>query len=1327
RSSDLISSRFHIDPTICELLCQRAARMGRYSAITDALNMVSGLTNQLGTTKRRYTERLALYTGDPTPVRDALHSKKDHFATSSRLPPSYSRIASTPIDMEWLKSLHDDIQFQLLYHITHAIIHGKNSYTLLQTVCHTLENNPKILAQAAGASLLANIYLWQGDIPRAQQQLPESEHSSVLALRGRIAFLHNDDTAAIALYQAALNQISRESRVRTAVLIDEDQIFYLFACLSSGNTALFRQASADMLSVQKRAVADNHDAITALNTIIDVRMQRKQHSIAAIANYAQQDTFAMFVITIGLHWLNNITKKESYLLSNIVRLDCYAQYHGMSWVSWVLSLIPARKHYRVSRADRQFMHHFNIERLQLPSSIEQRMSEQGVRSCLEILANQPEWQQRLQELKTLQKSATDGAPNSGSQRLAWLCLIEDQQVIDIEPRIQSRNKNGNWGRGRRVALKRLYNREVRTSELPFMTSHDQQICDCIYEKEDHFYYGSTTYEIDEYRAIDRAAGHPLLFLNNMHTPLNIDRKEVTLQVTREGENICITIHPFPIERVHDRYYLQWGGESQITLYELTDEQIHIANILGRDGLQIPQSAESEALESIAAIAPLLTVHSSVDGAGQETAQEVTADARLHLHLQPAGDGLQINCFVRPFRDAPLLLRPGEGGQTVFIEHEGVTLQTRRDLAEEIRHSQRLFTSCSHLDSDEGWRWLVDDPQLALETLEQLQQLDSDTILLEWPEGRRITLAKKLEVDHLQISMHKRQDWFEIDGDIQVDESRVLSIKSLLALVQESQGRFVRLEDDQFISLSSALYRRLAALHSITDGGRFHGLAAEAVDEITTGMKLRKNRHWQDHLQRLSEAQEYTPQLPSTLQAELRDYQEEGFRWMARLTHWGAGACLADDMGLGKTVQTLALMLLHAPHGPILVVAPTSVCMNWESEANRFAPTLKIYNLAEVERRSTVDSAAPFDVVICSYSMLQYNSELLTGKQWQMVVLDEAQAIKNGQTKRSKTAMALQAEVRVLTTGTPIENHLGELWNLFQFINPGLLGSLDSFNRRFANPIEGAHDREVAQRLKQLIRPFILRRLKSDVLTELPPRTEITIHVDLSTEEMALYEATRQRAMERIAESSDDAAGAQHLKVLAEIMRLRRACCHPSLIMPNSTIAGSKLAAFAECIDELREGNHKALVFSQFVGHLSILRNYLDSKKIPYQYLDGSTPAAVRKQRVAAFQAGEGELFLISLKAGGSGLNLTAADFVLHMDPWWNPAVEDQASDRAHRIGQTRPVTIYRFIARHTIEDKIVQLHQQKRDLADSLLEGSDSSGRLSLKEIMQLVEKSGNA
>jgi SNF2 family DNA or RNA helicase len=511
------------------------------------------------------------------------------------------------------------------------------------------------------------------------------------------------------------------------------------------------------------------------------------------------------------------------------------------------------------------------------------------------------------------------------------------------------------------------------------------------------------------------------------------------------------------------------------------------------------------------------------------------------------------------------------------------------------------------------------------------------------------------------------------------------------------------------------------------GVRVHALASFALEELAQDAGgVKADKAWQQHLARIQAAAEYRAVLPTTLQAELRDYQVEGFEWLARLAHWGVGACLADDMGLGKTLQALALILSRAPQGPALVVAPTSVCMNWISEAARFAPTLNVKLFGPGDRAAMLEGAQPFDLVIASYGLLQLEAAQFAKVGWHTIVLDEAQAIKNAHTRRSQAVMALQGEFKMVATGTPLENHLGELWNLFRFINPGLLGTSDQFNLRFAGPIERAQDKRAESharaRLRRLIQPFILRRTKAQVLAELPPRTEIVLPVELTQEETALYESLRREALEKLA-GLEAPQSQKAIQILAEMMKLRRACCNPELVAPGLGIASSKLATFARLLEGLLENRHKVLVFSQFVDHLALIRKHLDERAIRYQYLDGATPMQERKKRVDAFQGGDGDLFLISLKAGGVGINLTAADYVIHMDPWWNPAVEDQASDRAHRMGQQRPVTIYRLVARHTIEEGIVDLHKHKRDLADSLLDGSDVAARMSPDDMLAMLKE----
>jgi len=363
-----------------------------------------------------------------------------------------------------------------------------------------------------------------------------------------------------------------------------------------------------------------------------------------------------------------------------------------------------------------------------------------------------------------------------------------------------------------------------------------------------------------------------------------------------------------------------------------------------------------------------------------------------------------------------------------------------------------------------------------------------------------------------------------------------------------------------------------------------------------------------------------------------------------------------------------------------------------------------------------------NVVLVSYQMLQMDAEPFANIRWATLVLDEAQAIKNAAAKRSQAVFELNAAFRLALSGTPIENRLAELWSIMRACNPGLLGSLSRFNERFAGPIERQRDKTAQRQLRRLIAPFILRRTKSQVLDDLPPRTELILKVQADAAEQAHYEALRRDTLISAERSlAGDAPGQAHLNILAGLTRLRRAACDPRLVTPTLSFVGAKVQAFGELAAELVANGHKALVFSQFVDFLGLLKAPLDAAGIAYQYLDGSTPSAERTKRVDAFQAGQGDLFLISLKAGGFGLNLTVADYVVIADPWWNPAAEDQASGRAHRMGQQRPVTVYRLVNQGTLEEKILTLHRDKRELADLLLEGNETVHVPQAEELLALM------
>jgi len=531
------------------------------------------------------------------------------------------------------------------------------------------------------------------------------------------------------------------------------------------------------------------------------------------------------------------------------------------------------------------------------------------------------------------------------------------------------------------------------------------------------------------------------------------------------------------------------------------------------------------------------------------------------------------------------------------------------------------------------------------------------------------------------------------------------------------------------------------------GQRLSSVAALAWEASGHALRLDGDAAWRRRAAAWETAQQAQFEPPADLQAQLRDYQLDGYRWLMRLADSGFGAVLADDMGLGKTVQTLALLLQRAAGGPALVVAPTSVCGNWLLEAARFAPELRIELYGDalsgdepedeaqpapdparrVARRRQVRALGPGQVLVCSYALLQIDADILADARWHSIVLDEAQAIKNPATLRAKAALALQGDFRLALTGTPIENRLGELWSIMGFSNPGLLGSAEQFAKNFANPIERESDphrkAQSSRRLRRLLSPFLKRRSKSEVLSDLPPRTEIVHEVLPGAKERALLEALRQQAEASVAQSLTAATdgGQNRFQILAALTRLRRAACDPRLVAPELGLIGAKVLEFERLALELVAGRHKALVFSQFTDFLALLRERLDLAGLGYQYLDGGTPAVERNKRIAAFQAGAGDLFLISLKAGGFGLNLTTADYVIIADPWWNPASEEQASARAHRIGQQRPVTVYRLVTQGSIEEKIVRLHRSKRALAEGILSGEEAGAPADAAQLLELL------
>ena len=723
------------------------------------------------------------------------------------------------------------------------------------------------------------------------------------------------------------------------------------------------------------------------------------------------------------------------------------------------------------------------------------------------------------------------------------------------------------------------------------------------------------------------------------------------------------------------------------------------------------------------ISRLVEVHSSLIDGGS-TLDTIAGEVEIGLQIHPHGNCFNVYFFARPLPGGKGLFEPGKGLAVVVDEKEGIRYQVRRKLSKE-RETYEALTGFI----EDSMNKPVADNNVVLYPVELLSLLDyvqqsPECYFVEWPEGETMRLKTSPASTGWNVNLHSVGNWFEIEGDVRIDDQTVMTMAEFLELLGQSKGNYIRLNATDYLRLSDTIRKQLQRLESVAvkEHGKMQVSAFHAglLGEIRNGeLKIGYDEVLENLWSKMETSKELVPVIPATLQATLRDYQIDGFRWIARLNNWGAGACLADDMGLGKTVQTIAYLLYKAAEGASLVVAPASVIPNWRKELQKFAPTLKAVVLNEADNRPAVlETSGAYDVILSTYGLLVTEMEALTTKEWNIVCLDEAHTIKNRDTKTSGAAMRLQAANRLLLTGTPIQNHLGELWNLFRFINPGLLGNYDLFHRKYIVPIEQEGDKVRQQQLKRIVHPFMLRRTKAEVVEELPDKMEIVLPVELSEDEMGVYEVIRRKA-----ESMLEQSGIVSVNALVEVTRLRQAACSATLIEKKWKGENSKISLFLDLVNEIKEGGNRVLVFSQFTSFLQLICHELDKKGEQYLYLDGNVSLKQRERLVDDFQQGKCPLFLISLKAGGLGLNLTGANYVIHLDPWWNPAIEQQATDRAYRIGQQQNVTVYHLIAQHTIEEKIVRLHQTKRDLADSLLEGTDMSHKLTGKDLLDILSK----
>lgn len=1201
-------------------------------------------------------------------------------------------------------------------------VHYLQPFEVFAKTCDTLYptgNHQLIVARARifqGDFTTAHVLIKTIQLRAAEDKQSRLECQSMLAL---IDMLEGDDAAAMINIEKAI-EIERSGTRKRIVYPDT-------FCFGMSLFSLIRLATPESRSL--------------FNTLLDARVKLKIESDLdwplMAANSADQPntrfsanylpgklTVVSAIFAIASRWHKDYHHPQDHR-GVLMWLEAIARAADASGYRWIAAEAQSVMEANTSTDE---LRTALIKDLfdDTPASV--RHENLGTVSLTQLVTALESWEFSLRELEQLAlkakpaKTAKANTAGGPSRRLVWQLSEIYGGAVEATPLEQSLGKNGQWTGGRRVALKRL--REQATT-LPHLISQDVKASASI-QKLSYGWGGSTTYETDQ-RTVYQLMGHPCIF-DEQGERFDVVECPPMLTLSETDNGLKLNINPI-FDGAHYTSHIDQEN-LRVSVTHFTAAHRRIAEAVPTKGLLIPVAAKERLQSMLDALSSDISVQGDQEIVASSSQQ---GSAEPLLSMEPSGQSLRVRIRVEPLADSGVFFDAGTGGAVVYVQGPEGTVSVQRDLAEERNRIEAMVLQSSVLAEHYDGRtfFVIDQTVDALELLEDVQDAGVRCI---WPSDAPFRIKARADVNQVSLNIKSAKEWFTASGTLPVNDENddPLTLARLLHLMQtQPQSRFIELDKGEFLSLSKTLKQQLDTLQAFSKtersdatSNKIHPMALLSLDPLLDNASIRSDKSWKQQRQQIKNAFETTANVPPSLQADLRTYQRDGFAWLERLGQVGAGACLADDMGLGKTVQSLALLLSRAEQGPALVVAPTSVVGNWLAESQRFAPSLNVVSFADspLNRQEILTELQPFDMIVISYGLLVNNIEHLQQVQWRTMVLDEAQAIKNAATRRAKCVKQLNADFRIVTTGTPVQNNLMDLHSLFSFLNPQLLGSEAAFRKRYALPITRDNDEHAREQLQRLVSPFLLRRHKRDVLKELPARTELSLNVTLSREETALYEHIRQEALDSLQQTDDnnkqkkkadkeghkENPGQQKIIILSYLTKLRRLCCNPSLITPDWSGPMSKLDVFSDTLSELIASGHKALVFSQFVDHLKIIEKHLKSLGISYQYLDGSTSAKQRTARVNAFQAGEGHVFLISLTAGGTGLNLTAADYVIHMDPWWNPAVEDQASDRAHRIGQKRPVTIVRMVTLGTIEEQIQELHSTKRDLADSVLSGADS-------------------
>lgn len=688
--------------------------------------------------------------------------------------------------------------------------------------------------------------------------------------------------------------------------------------------------------------------------------------------------------------------------------------------------------------------------------------------------------------------------------------------------------------------------------------------------------------------------------------------------------------------------------------------------------------------------------------------------------------------------AKVIFKYGEWALNPLTTQAGIQYDDKKQLLRDRIHEKKVVGVLKRYGFTEGSAHYVlhEDEWMYAFLEEGIGHLNKEAALFYSEELKNFKLREKINFKS-QTRMNSELNLLEISFDYDLEDA-----KELMAVLEayRTKKKYLKLKDGSVLKMASEELEMMSELLAYNESlfdkkekalSNYENFYVQRLLERYPNIENTVCEVYKQRLQGLSCPAFSEGLLSKSHQNILRDYQKKGVLWFKTLTHYGFGGILADDMGLGKTLQVLSYLLNEKENGhlshPALVVAPTSLIYNWQDEVEKFAKSLSVLVVAgsKKDRELCFEHMGNHDIVITTYGMLKRDVEHYKAQAFSYCFIDEAQHIKNPATLNARAVKSLRAGGFFALTGTPIENTLTELWSIFDFIMPGYLGSLKQFQKQYMVTSEdGKSTTQSLGVLKHQIDPFLLRRLKKEVLTELPDKIESKTTCEMTKEQRNLYKAQLLKAKEEVqSEIRDNGLQKSRVKILSILMRLRQICCHPALFLEGYQGGSGKLDQLIELVDDALSSGHRLLIFSQFTSMLKLIQNAFDERKISSFYLDGGTPAVVRTEMCKIFNEGEKDVFLISLKAGGTGLNLTGADMVIHVDPWWNPAVEDQATDRAYRMGQKKSVQVFKMITKDTIEEKIFALQEKKKDLIDSVIvSGDDVITKMTESDILSLFD-----